>query len=242
VTRRDSDTAAVIVAERISKRYGPVTALADVSFAVTAGTIHGLLGPNGAGKSTTIRLITGFARADSGELHAPGRPGHGGTAGRLAYQPEEPALYDYLTVTEFLALARRLGDPAAEDSRARLVERFELGETAGRLIKNLSAGTRRKVAIAAALVQDPTLLVLDEPTNGLDTTAVVRLKEELRALRDAGRTVLLSTHILDFAAGLCDDVTMLRSGTVAYTGSVAALLAGPGPEGFEARVRARLGI
>ncbi len=233
----------VLVVEHVTKRYGSIVALDNVSLRIRPGTIHGLLGPNGAGKTTLIRIIVGLSAPDSGGVTLMAPRGVMDRNLRLAYQPEEPALYEYLTVDEFLTLARQLrAGGGLDDSRlAELVGRFELEAMARRLIKNLSAGMRRKLAIVAALAQDPDLLVLDEPTNHLDTNGVVRLKDELRRLRDSGATVLLSTHILDFAAGLCDQVTLLKAGRIIYDGPVAEILAG-GDWTLEERVAALIGI
>lgn len=225
--------------ESVTKTFGPITALNEVSLVVRPGTIHAVLGPNGAGKTTLLRLVAGLSAVDGGEIRTDSVD-RGST--RTAYLPEEPALYDYLTAGEFLTLARHLGRRDQDNSRRDyFLDRFELRTASGSLIKTLSAGTRRKVALAAALIQEAELIILDEPTNGLDTAAVIRLKEELGRLRDEGATVLLSTHILDFAAALCDRVTLLNRGRVVFDGNLADLPEFGGRD-FERRVAALLGI
>ncbi len=223
--------------ESVAKTFGAVTALDGISLVVRPGRIHAVLGPNGAGKTTLLRLVAGLSVADRGEIRTDG-PG----SVRTAYLPEEPTLYDYLTAGEFLTLARHLGRrPTDGSARDYFLDRYELRASSGSLTKTLSAGTRRKVAVAAALIQEADLLILDEPTNGLDTAAVIRLKEDLGRLRDEGATVLLSTHILDFAAALCDRVTLLTRGRVVYDGSFTDLPEFGGRD-FERRVAALLGI
>jgi ABC-2 type transport system ATP-binding protein len=155
---------------------------------------------------------------------------------RVAYQPQVPALYDYLTVGEFLELAALLGAVPAGEKCQDVMRLFDLSAIAGQLLHTVSIGTRMKVALAAALVQNPELLVLDEPTNALDTIGVARLKDRLRELRAGGTTILLATHMIDYAGRLCDDLTILRNGRVQYTGPVASL--GHPEEPLESRVLA----
>jgi ABC-2 type transport system ATP-binding protein len=188
-----------------------------VSLALHRGRIHGIVGPNGSGKSTFLRLLLGLEPPDTGEIvvHEP--------AGqvRMAYQPQVPALYDYLKVGEFLELSARLADAFTPERCARIIDWFDLDDSRGVLIKALSVGTQMKVAIAAAFVQNALLLVLDEPTNSVDAVGIARLKDAIRDARRDGRTIVVATHMLDFAEGLCDDVTVLRTGRVAYSGAIA---------------------
>ena len=164
---------------------------------------------------------------------------HGGPC-RVAYQPEDPAVYEYLTVREFLALARRLSGPANRDwdeDCEGLVTMFEMSDGRDKLCRSLSAGMRRKVSLLAALVQRPDLYILDEPTNHLDTVAVRRLKETLRSLRADGQSILVATHMIDFAATIGDEVTILDRGRVRFSGPLTTV---PGDGSLEDRVFAML--
>lgn len=213
-----SDMRTLVSVRSVSKAFGPVQSLADASFELRAGTIHVLLGANAAGKSTLIRLLLGLERPDAGSIDAAG-----GNALAIGYQPQVPALYEYLTVTEFLDLAARLGRRPHAGAREDLLELFELEGASSQLLRTLSVGTKMKAAIGAAMIQQPDLLVLDEPTNALDAIAVARLRHRLRDMSAAGTTILIATHMLDFAEQLADDITVLRAGHVMYTGPVAAL-------------------
>jgi ABC-2 type transport system ATP-binding protein len=230
----------MITVDGLVKRYGTKAALDGVSVSVRRGTIHGVLGPNGAGKTTLLEVLLGHRRADSGTV----RFDDAQVGARLvAYQPETPAIYEYLTVGEFLDLAARLAPDGnggeAEARKQRLLEMFEMEKQAGALCHTLSAGMRRKTSIMAAMIQAAPILILDEPTNHLDTTASVRLKRELRRLGAEGSTVILSTHLLDFAVGLCDDVTLLSESRVVFAGSVQDV---PGTGSVEERIVEVLGL
>lgn len=229
-----SDRSGVLVRlESVAKQYGRVQALSDVSMQLRRGSIHALVGSNGAGKSTLIRLLMGLERPDRGQLVASDDQ----TAGvRIGYQPQVPALYTDLQVVEFLELAARIGGRPSTDRVDDVMRVFGLAGIGSQLIRTLSVGTKMKVAVAAALVQEPELLILDEPTNGVDAVGVGRLKERLREFRDAGGTVLLATHMIDFVAGLCDDITILHRGLAMYTGPVSGL--DPVSQPLESRVLA----
>lgn len=202
------------------RNYGFVEALKDVSFRLEPGTLCGLLGHNGAGKSTLFKSIAGLVEPDAGEILLDGRPLPFGDTERrreLAYVPENDLLDDYLTVREtleFVAAVRGV-PPAARGARiARWIEFFELGEKSRALVLECSQGMRRKVLLAAALLVEPRLLLLDEAMNGLDPVARVRLKDELRAFCGRGGTVLFSTHVIETVETLCDRVILLAAGSV----------------------------
>jgi ABC-2 type transport system ATP-binding protein len=213
-----------ITVSGLQKRFGPTIALDGLDLTVREGEVHGFLGPNGAGKSTTIRILLGLLRADAGSAQVLGRdPWSDATELHrfLAYVPGDVVLWPGLTGGEVIDLLGRLRGGIDESRRRRLVERFELDET--KKGKAYSKGNRQKVALVAALASDVPLLVLDEPTAGLDPLMEEVFQSELVALREEGRTTLLSSHILSEVEKACDRVSIVRAGRVVDTGSLADL-------------------
>ena len=215
----------------VVKRFGDVVALDRVSLEVRGGEIVGLLGPNGSGKSTLMRVVVGLLRPDEGEVSVCGHdPFEEAEVVRqlVGYVPEEAALYESLSVREFLefvARARGLRPEAFERRGAALVRAFGLEGLLDDLIGTLSRGNRQRVAIVAALLHDPEVLVLDEPVMGLDPASARVLREYLVELRGRGRAILLSTHILGVAEALCDKVAIMSEGRVLAEGTVSELRA-----------------
>ncbi len=217
----------MIRVEHLTKYYGTTRALDDVSFAVAPGEVTALLGPNGSGKSTMMRLITGYFSPTSGRVRVDGidvseRPGE--ARRRIGYLPEQVSLYPDLTVRRYLAFVAEVKGVAGRARRAAVDEvlaRCNLVEVADRHAGKLSKGFRQRVGLAQALVGDPDVLVLDEPTVGLDPMQTVELRGMLRAL--AGRTVLLSTHILSEASALCSRVVILAAGRLVAEDTPAGL-------------------
>src|SRR5262245_38092729 len=218
--------------QSLTHRYGDLVAVDDLSLEVGPGEIVGFLGPNGAGKTTTLRSCAGLPAPQAGRIAVGGA--ELGTAplsarARLGYVPDEPILYERLTPLEFLEFVAALYDvPPADASRraAGLIERFELGDAQGELIQTCSRGMRQKVSIAAALLHDPPLVLLDEPLTGLDPHAVRALKDLLRERAARGLGVLVSTHLLEVAERLCDRVVILHRGRKRAEGTPAALREG----------------
>jgi ABC-2 type transport system ATP-binding protein len=213
-----------ITVSGLQKRFGPTIALDGLDLTVREGEVHGFLGPNGAGKSTTIRILLGLLRADAGSAQVLGRDPWSDATGLhrfLAYVPGDVVLWPGLTGGEVIDLLGRLRGGIDESRRRRLVERFELDET--KKGKAYSKGNRQKVALVAALASDVPLLVLDEPTAGLDPLMEEVFQSELVALREEGRTTLLSSHILSEVEKACDRVSIVRAGRVVDTGSLADL-------------------
>jgi len=213
----------------LTRRYGEFTALDGLDLEVGAGELFGFLGPNGAGKTTTIRLLTGLLLPSAGEAFV---AGHSLTAdpraarAALGFVPDTPFLHDKLTAREFLALSAALYDVPADvaDRRARaLLALLELEAAADGLIEGYSHGMRQKTALAGALVHDPKVLFLDEPTIGLDPRSARTIKDLLRGLCDRGKAVFLSTHVLEIAERLCDRVAILDRGRLAVVGTMAEL-------------------
>jgi ABC-2 type transport system ATP-binding protein len=218
------DGSMVIRAAGLVKTFGSVRALDGLDLAVRRGEVHGFLGPNGAGKSTTIRIVLGLIRATAGrvelfgsdpwveapDLHA-----------RLAYVPGDVALWPGLTGGECIDVLTAAHGPTSDRRRDELLERFDLDPT--KRTRDYSKGNRQKVALVAALATDVDLLILDEPTSGLDPLMERTFQEIVRERRDAGCTVLLSSHILAEVEALADRVSIIRRGKTVTTGSLADL-------------------
>ena len=206
------------------KTFGHVRALDGLDLTVETGEVHGFLGPNGAGKSTTIRVLLGLLRADAGEVRMlDGDPWHDAVElhRRIAYVPGDVNLWPQLTGGEAIDLLGRLRGGIDPARRAELIERFELDPT--KKGRTYSKGNRQKVALVAGLASDAELLLLDEPTSGLDPLKETVFRECIEEARQAGRTVLLSSHILAEVEALCDRVTIIRAGKTVETGSLADL-------------------
>ncbi|HEX2253686.1 MAG TPA: ATP-binding cassette domain-containing protein [Thermoanaerobaculia bacterium] len=218
----------MIEAHELSRRYGPFTAVDRISFSVAEGEIVGILGPNGAGKTTTIRMITGFLPPTGGTVTVGGRDLF--TEPRKArrdigYLPENVALYTEMRVREYLAYRARLEGMRRTDARRALadtIDRALLGEVADQIIGTLSKGYRQRVGLAAAILHQPRVLVLDEPTVGLDPRQIIAIRELIREL-GRERTLLLSTHILPEVELLCDRVLIIDGGRIVAQGTVADL-------------------
>jgi ABC-2 type transport system ATP-binding protein len=213
-----------IEAAGLRKAFGKTVALDGLDLTVTAGEVHGFLGPNGAGKTTTIRILLGLLRADGGtarllggdpwreavELHR-----------RLAYVPGDVTLWPTLTGGEVIDLLGRLRGGLDSNRRAALLDRFDLDPT--KKARAYSRGNRQKVALIAALASDTELLILDEPTAGLDPLMEAVFRQCAEEERAAGRTILLSSHILSEVEALCDRVTIIREGRTVETGTLSEL-------------------
>ena len=218
-------TASAIDAVGLTRRFGPITALDGITLSVPRGTVFGFLGPNGAGKTTTIRLLLGLIAPTAGTLHVLGEPlpGQGlAVRRRTGVLLEQHGLYDGLTVAgslEFAARSYGLDRAAASARVAELAERFGLADRLRSRPQTLSRGMRQRMSIARALVGRPELLVLDEPTNGLDAGAAAQLRSLLVELVEQGTTVFLTTHLLAEAERLCDLVTVIKAGRVVATGT-----------------------
>lgn len=215
--------------EALTKRYPRITALDGVSFTVAPGEILGYLGPNGSGKSTTIKIITGLIDASSGQVRFNGLDTADDPAGfraRLGYVPEEPHLYTHLTAPEYLRLVGRLrGQPpvALEAQITHVLELLDLKAASGAVMASFSKGMRQRVLIAAALLHDPDLLILDEPFSGLDVNAGLLLRALLAGLARRGKMILLSSHQMDVVESLCPRVIILHKGRIVAQGTPAEL-------------------
>ena len=208
----------MIEAERLHRAFGSVRAVDGVSFIARDGRITGLLGPNGAGKSTTLRILCTVLRPDSGTARV---DNHDVVADALAV-PHAAGLYPHLTAVENIRYFGRmngLGKSELERRVDALVARLEIEEFADRRAKGFSQGQRTKVALARALVHEPRNVLLDEPTNGLDVMATRSLRSLIRELRDEGRCILFSSHVMQEVAALCDDIVIIGHGKVVAAGT-----------------------
>ena len=212
--------------ERISKCYGDTQALADVSFEVGAGEIFGLLGPNGAGKTTLFRILLDIIRSDSGRIFVFGEPRKREHLDRIGYLPEERGLYQKQKVIDVLTYFGTLKGLTPTDARRRSFEwldRIGLSEVASHRVRQLSKGMSQKVQVAAALLFDPDLCVLDEPLSGLDPVNARMVRELIRRRREDGRTTILSSHQMSLVESLCDRVALLHHGRLVEYGATLEL-------------------
>lgn len=219
-----SNPSAVIDVAGLVKSFGRTKALNGLNLSVAQGEVHGFLGPNGAGKTTTLRLLLGLLRADAGEMRVLGGDPWADAVDlhrRLAYVPGDVALWPTLSGGEVIDLLGRLRGGLDPRRRDGLLERFELDPT--KKGRTYSKGNRQKVALVAALASDVELLLLDEPTLGLDPLMEAQFRDYINEVRGDGRTVLLSSHTLSEVEALCDRVTIIRDGVVVESGSMAQL-------------------
>ncbi|KUK41531.1 MAG: Sulfate-transporting ATPase [Clostridia bacterium 62_21] len=222
----------MIRTEKLCKRFGALTAVDGLDLEVQPGELFGFLGPNGAGKTTTIRMLTGLLRPTAGRVFIGGydvqrEPVR--AKALLGYVPDEPVVYEKLTGREFLTF---MADLYRVDGRRRekrileLLELFGLVDRADDLIQSYSRGMRQKIAVAGALVHDPRVLILDEPTVGLDPRSARVLKDILRALAARGVTVFMSTHVLEIAERMCTRVGIIDRGRLIACGTMGELQTG----------------
>lgn len=208
----------------IAKSFGDVRAVDGLSFSVRRGTITGLLGRNGAGKTTTIRMITGIFLPDSGSIDWLGERADGEHfRDRIGYLPEERGLYRQMKIVELLIfLAEIKGKRPSEVRPAidRWLERFELTDKREAKVEELSKGNQQKIQLIGTLLHDPDLIILDEPQSGLDPVNMVLVRNLLRDLRDEGRTILLSTHMMGEAEKMADDIVLIHRGRVVLNGDI----------------------
>ncbi|WP_173074228.1 ABC transporter ATP-binding protein [Phytohabitans rumicis] len=220
-TKRDGLATTAIATSGLVKTFGATRALGGLDLSVEVGEVHGFLGPNGAGKSTTIRVLLGLLRADSGRAEVlGGDPWRDAVAlhRRMAYVPGDVELWPNLTGGEAIDLLGRLRGGLNKARRAELIERFDLD--ARKKGRTYSKGNRQKVAIVAALASDAELLLLDEPTAGLDPLMEVVFQDVINQMKAEGRTVLLSSHILAQVEKLADRVSIIRQGQIVQSGTL----------------------
>jgi len=209
----------LIKVKNLSKNYGPVQAVKDISFTVEEGKVYGFLGPNGAGKSTTMNIITGCLSASAGEVSINGfdivdEPIEAKKC--IGYLPEIPPLYSDMTAyeyLEFIGRAKGLRSEELYDEMEYVMEKTDILSVSDRLLKNLSKGYRQRVGIAQAIMGDPDIIILDEPTVGLDPLQIIEIRALIRELSEE-HTVILSSHILQEIEAVCDRVIMISMGRI----------------------------
>ena len=232
----------VIEIAGLTKKYGNKTAVNNISFSVQKGEILGFLGPNGAGKSTTMNMLTGYISADGGSASVCGyniltQPNE--AKQKIGYLPEQPPLYFDMTVTEYLNFVYNL-KKATADRKSHLTEVMAtvgLTNVKDRLIKNLSKGYKQRVGLAQALIGDPEVLILDEPTVGLDPVQIIEIRNVIKKL-GKNRTIILSTHILQEVTAVCDRVVIINRGKIAASDTIANLSGASGSSRMILRIKA----
>jgi ABC-2 type transport system ATP-binding protein len=228
------NSSAAVQAKGVRKRFGPIEALGGLDLEVRAGEIYGLLGPNGSGKTTFIRCLAGLVRPDAGEITVLGRaPREAVAAGRVGYMTQAAALYGDLSVMENLSFFARLEDvEQASDRIEDALRTVDLLDRKRSTVSTLSGGMRQRVSLAAALLHQPDLLLLDEPTVGVDPVLRQEFWTHFRALASKGVTILVSSHVMD-EASRCDRLGLIRAGRVLAEGSADELTRRAGTQDLE---------
>ena len=205
--------APTLIVDHVTKRFGDFTAVDDLSLQVHRGRVFGLIGPNGAGKTTTIRMIVNITVPDSGGIQLFGQPMSSQLQDRIGYLPEERGLYRKMKVGEQLRFFAELKDVRGKDADERInkwLAKLQLTEWKNKRAKDLSKGMQQKVQFITAVIHDPDLLILDEPFSGLDPVNVEVMQQTILEKKAEGKTIILSTHQMEIAERLCDDVCMIN--------------------------------
>ena len=226
-----------LATQGLAKRFGPQVALDGLDLSVPSGVVYGFLGPNGAGKTTTMRILTGLIHADAGSVELLGAPfgrGHRRRLFEVGSLIEAPSFYPFLTGRENLRALAATGAPTPGRRVDELLEIVGLTDRARTKVSGYSLGMKQRLGIAAALLSDPRLLLLDEPANGLDPAGIVGMRDTLRALAASGKTVFVSSHILGEVQQMADVIGIVARGRLVREGSIATLL------GTEGAVRVRV--
>jgi ABC-2 type transport system ATP-binding protein len=229
----------VLELDDLHRRYGEVAALDGLTFAVPVGKVFGFLGPNGAGKTTAMRAVLGVTALDSGSIRFADRPVDAVARRRFGYMPEERGLYPGMKVldqVEYFGRLHSMDAASARRSGRAILERLGLAERVDSKVEELSLGNQQRVQLAAALVHDPELLVLDEPFSGLDPLGIATMSEILRERAAAGVAVVFSSHQLDLVEDLCEDVAIISRGRIAAAGPIDELRAASGRRHLEVEV------
>jgi ABC-2 type transport system ATP-binding protein len=222
----------VVETSGLTKRFGDRVAVQDVDLSVPRGAAFGYLGPNGAGKTTLIRMLLGLTDATSGRMRLLGRPVPAERSlalARVGAIVEEPRFHYHLTGRENLAVIAAAREPEAHDRIDGALARVGLAQRADERVKRYSLGMRQRLGVARSLLADPELLILDEPTNGLDPAGIHEFRDMIRGFVAEGRTVLLSSHLLDEVEKICDEVAIVDRGRVVMQGSIDDLAADGAP-------------
>jgi ABC-2 type transport system ATP-binding protein len=222
----------MLTLEKVTKQFEKVTAVENISFEVSSGSVYGLLGPNGAGKTTTIRMIMNIIRPDSGKIRIQKK--------KTGYLPEERGLYQkhkIRDVIHFFGRLKGLSPKDTSDNSAYWLDRFGMTDQAERKIIELSKGNQQKIQFIVSAITFPDLLILDEPFTGLDPVNQIILKDVIREFRDAGKAIVLSTHQMDQVEKLCDQICLIDKGRVVFAGPLASIKEAHGDQQVEIRYR-----
>ena len=215
-----------ISVDALTKRFGSITAVSDLTLTFGASQIVGLLGPNGAGKTTTLQTIMGLKTPTAGDVRinrvSVQSPEIASVRRRIGYLPEQPVLYDYLTGREFVQFLGQLYDAALDfdDWLTDSLDTLEMGQDADRLIRTYSMGMRKKIAFLAAMVHRPNILIFDEPTGSLDASSARMVKDQMQIARNQGALVLFTTHVMEIAERLADRIVILNHGSLVADGTL----------------------
>ncbi|MAD34564.1 MAG: ABC transporter [Planctomycetes bacterium] len=215
--------------EGVTKRFGAFTAVDDLSLAVPTGCIYGFLGQNGAGKTTTIRMVMSIFRQDQGSIQVLGHSDAADVKDRLGYLPEEKGLYKKMRTAEIVAYFGKLKgmDRATANLKAEeLLKQYGLGDWLDKKCEAMSKGMGQKVQILGTIIHDPDLVILDEPFSGLDPVNRDVMRDTILQMKREGRTVIFSTHVMEQAEKLCDEMMMIHKGQLAFEGTVAQIKSG----------------
>ncbi len=231
----------MITVEKLSKNYGLTQAIQEISFSVPKGSILGFLGPNGAGKTTTMRILSGYIPATTGKATVAGFEVHENPLAvreRIGYLPETPPLYTEMTVTEYLGFVSKIKNIPRCDRTQKVkkaIQLCQIEDRADSIIGKLSKGYRQRVGIAQAIIHDPPVIILDEPTVGLDPRQIIEVRNLIKSLAGE-KTIILSTHILPEVTMTCDTVVIINQGKVIATGKTDELLQQLHNQGYELEI------
>ncbi|MEP6719204.1 MAG: ATP-binding cassette domain-containing protein [bacterium] len=240
-----SDSAASVVLRNVTKRFGDFTAVNDLSLAIQSGRIFGLLGPNGAGKTTTIRMIVNIFAPDSGAVELFGKAITPAIQDRIGYLPEERGLYKKMKVGDqlrFFAALKSVRGREAEIGIDHWLERLKLSQWKDRRTSELSKGMQQKVQFITSILHKPDLLILDEPFSGLDPVNVELLKEIVLELKASGKTIIFSTHQMELAEKICDDICLINRSRKILEGSIRAVKRASGRNAVGLRLEGGAGV
>ncbi|HVZ25352.1 MAG TPA: ATP-binding cassette domain-containing protein [Sediminibacterium sp.] len=215
----------VLSLQQIAKSYGNIQALKGVSFEVPAGSVFGILGPNGSGKTTLLSIILDILMADSGQFAWFGSPGSPDTRKRIGSLLETPNFYHYLSAVDNLQITQAISGRGTQEDIDKVLEIVKLTARKKSRFSSYSLGMKQRLAIAAALLGDPQVLVFDEPTNGLDPVGIAEIRELIKHLAEQGKTIIMASHLLDEVEKVCTHVAILKQGTLLTAGEVDLVLA-----------------
>ncbi|HRG24105.1 MAG TPA: ATP-binding cassette domain-containing protein [Chitinophagaceae bacterium] len=214
----------VLSIDNIAKSYGLVKALKGVSFDVPEGSVFGILGPNGSGKTTLLGIVMDVLRSNSGDFRWFGQPGSPEQRRKIGSLLETPNFYTYLSAVDNLKITQAISGRGSEAEINEVLKKVNLFERRRYKFSSYSLGMKQRLAIAASLLGDPKVLVLDEPTNGLDPVGIAEIRELILELRDKGHTIIMASHLLDEVEKVCSHVAILKTGTLITTGPVEEVL------------------